>query len=242
MALFKAKALPIVLKDISASIHRGSRNSTKAIALLHDFVRIDPPDFNLEDLVLSLAIEVFWLTEERYPEEAVRLLERAGATADGAGEDGPAYWSIYAYLFSLLPALVERPRVGGARWSAEEYRQLERTCFSHWCDNHPDDKDSVIMGGYKRVQSATKAWFNRKSRRGAALESCASATVDDIGLSFPKQDGTVREMGFRFAVEELVDSLYPAFRADLASNYQGGKVLGFFASDPAPLPSHIEAK
>lgn len=238
MALFKPKALPVIIEDIATSIHRASCNSATAISLLHDFVRIDPPAFDLDALVSRLSRDVFRLHQECYPaKEISQLLENIDAT----NRSGGGYWSIYAYLFALLPAFVERSRVGGSRWTAEEYHRLEMACFSRWCHAHDNrDDDCVIMSGYNRVQAATKSWFGRRCKLAAAIDSCASKTANEIAASFPRQYGSVRHKGFRFAVEELVDSLYSAFKADLAEYYLGAGAFRFLASNPAPLPSFID--
>ena len=109
MTLFKPKSLPIVLEDIATSIQRASRNSTTAIALLDDFLRIEPPGFTLEALVSGFSRDVFRLREDCYPAgEIAQLLKTVGTTNEGECHE---YWSFYTYLFSLF-RLIELPRVG----------------------------------------------------------------------------------------------------------------------------------
>jgi hypothetical protein len=235
MALFKAKALPVVLKDIVASIGRASHNSVQAVALLHDFVRVDPPNFKLEKVASLLARDVFRLREECYPaKDMAQLLQSIRVTNGEMPQRGPTYWAIYAHLLALLPALVERLEVRRSRWTAEEYRQLEIACFSNWYDVHDKKDDQVIWNRYNRIQMASKAWFNQTQKLAAALDFNEYHTVNDILASFPHQLGTVREMGFRFAVEELISSLYLSFNADLAEYYFGAEAYGFFSWDPMP--------
>jgi hypothetical protein len=239
MALFKPKAFPVVIEDITRSLHRASCNAATATALLHDLVRRAPPNVGIDGVVVALSRDVFRLREECYPTKEIGRLLKQNRLVNHE-KRGHAYWPIYTYLFSLIPAVVEQPRVGGSRWSANEYRQLQVACYSHWCKAHDKKCDTAIMAGYNRVRAATTAWFRRSSKLAAALESCASETIDHILLSFPCQDGSVREKGFRFAIEELIDSLYTAFKADLAQYYLGAGGFGFFASDPTPLPSHVD--
>jgi hypothetical protein len=239
VVLFKPKALPVVIADITNSIHRASANSATAVSLLHELVRRDPPDINLDALVTALSRDVFRLREDYYPANEIRrLLDPPGAEIQK--ERRVTHWAVYAYLFSLLPALVEQPRVGGSRWTADEYHQLEVACFSHWCNAPNQNNGTAIMADYNRVRAATRAWLWRSSKLASAVESCASATIDHILDSFPRQDGSVREKGFRFAVEELIDSLYATFKTDLAGFYLGAGGYGFLASDPAPLPPWIK--
>jgi hypothetical protein len=239
MALFKPKALPVVLEDITNTLHRAGRNSATAVVLLHDFVSQDPPELKIDTFVSALSRDVFRLREDCYPAEGIsKLLARTTETRGGV--HAPSYWAIYAYLFSLLPALIEQPRVSGERWNPDEYSQLVRACFTHWCNAHDKESDRAIFAGYNRVREATTAWFWRQSKLTTALEWCASAAVERILVDCPGQNGSVREKGFRFAVEELISSLFASFKADLAQYYLGARGFGFFATDLAPLPPHID--
>jgi hypothetical protein len=237
MTLFKSKALPVVIEDIATSLHRASRNSTTALSLLHDCVRVDPPNLDLDSFVFLLSRDVFRVREECYPPQV-----RAEVTdiLDHSEPNEAGYWPVYAYLFALLPVLVERPRLGNTRWTAKEYRQLEVACFTRWANAHDDTRDSSFMDGYNRVRAAERSWFNRQTRLAAANEWCLMKAVDQIEGSFLPQGGPVRVMGFRYAAEEFVGALYSAFRSDLAQYWLGAGALGFLASDPAPLPSHID--
>jgi len=237
MALFKPQALPVVTDDIATSIHRASHNSSTAISLLHTVVRIDPPDIDVDSVISHLSDDVFRLREECYPaQELARLTE----TLRQINLNEAGYWPVYAYLFALLPVLVERPRVGNTHWTPEEYRQLEITCFSRWANAHGDVSDTSFTDGYNRMCSATKSWFKRKTKLTPAKDWCLAKTVDQIERSFARQEGAVRVKGFRYAVEEFVGTLCFAFRADLAQYWLGAGSLGFLASDPSPLPPYID--
>ena len=237
MALFKSKALPVVIEDIATSLHRASRNSTTALSLLHAFVRVDPPHLDLDCLVSHLSRDVFRLREECYPPQE---LAKVTDILDHSEPNETGYWSVYAYLFALLPVLVERPRVGNTRWTADEYRQLEVACFTRWANGHDDTGDSSFTEGHNRVHAAERSWFKRRAKRAAVNEWCLMKAVDQIEGSFPRQDGPVRVKGFRYATEKFVGALYSAFRSDLAQYWLGAGGFGFLASDPAPHPSHID--
>ncbi|GMV93731.1 MAG: hypothetical protein AMXMBFR82_35090 [Candidatus Hydrogenedentota bacterium] len=237
MTLFKSKALPVVIEDIATSLDRASNNATTALSLLHAFVRIDPSNLDLDSFLTDLSRDVFRLREDCYPPpnatNAVTSLGNVETTKAG-------YWPVYAYLFALLPVLVERPRVGGTRWTADEYRQLKIACLNRWADAHDDSDNVSIMDGYNRMLAAEQSWFKRTEKLAAASEWCLTTAVDQIERSFPRQDGAVRTKGFRYAIEEFVSSLYSAFRSDLAEYWMGVGSFGFLASDPAPLPSHFD--
>ena len=237
MTLFKSKALPVVIEDIVTSIHRASHNSAAAISLLHAFVRVDRLNLDLDLFVDRLSRDVFRLREECYPgQELAKVTEVLG----DIDPNEAVYWSVYAYLFALLPVLVEHPRVGKGRWTAEEYRQLVDACFTRWANAHDDAGDSSFMGGYNRMRGAAESWFKRETKLAAANEWCLEKAVDQIEESVSRQPGPVRVKGFRYAVEEFVGALYAAFRSDLAEYWLGAGAFGFLASDPAPLPSHID--
>lgn len=232
MALFKSKALPVVTKDIVTSIHRASCNSATAIALLHTFVRVDPPGFELDSFLSHISRDVFRVREECY---LATDLEKLTETLGPIDPSDTGYWPVYTYLFALLPVLVERPRIRNTRWTAEEYQRLEDACCACWYNAHDDADSSEFMCGYNRVRTAAKSWFGRKDRITRAIELCLQKAVDEIEASFSRQNGPVSSIAFRYATEEFVDALYSAFWADLASYWSCAGPLGFFASDTAAL-------
>lgn len=237
MTLFKSKALDVVIDDVATSLHRASRNSATALAILYAVVRVDRSDVDLDSTISDLSRDVFRLREECYP--ARRLVKVANSLRKSEMSEA-AYWASYTYLFSLLPLLVERQPVGKRRWSDYEYRRLEASCFTRWANTYDDVDDSFLFDGYNRVRAARWSWFKRHSKSVAANGWCQSNAVDQIEASFPQQVGSVRVKGFRYAAEEFVAVLSNAFKSDLAEYWHGAIAFGFLACDSKPLPSHID--
>lgn len=235
MALLKPQALPIVVEDISNSLHRASRNAIWAIGMIQCYVRNDSATIEFDSLARVLGRAVFEYGEASFPTKLDNLKPFVGEIQ----QVGEIYWPVYSYLFGLLPWLVKIPRVGGRRWSRDEYRRLEVGCFERWFNVNKTQDPMLFLECNKCVSTAGKSWFLRRKKLGEALDSCVATTATRIEALVPQFDGRLAANAFRYGLEGFLYGLSDGFERDLGNYWIGAGAFSFFASDPTLLAPHI---